>query len=105
MTERGAFREKFDALDAAMRATLVFRYREGLPLAHVAQLVDVDVERLRPRIERALAGLGCGEEALRQRLDELRDDPGLSSFALITVVRAERRRRRFRLGGLVWRRA
>lgn len=99
MTELGAFREKFDALDAAMRAALVYRYRERLPLAHVAQLVEVDLGCLASRVDRALTGLGYAEEALREKLDVLHDDPGLSSFALIMAVRAERPRRRFRVAG------
>ena len=101
--EHSAFREKFDALDAAMRAALVFRFREGLPLAHVAQLVEVDLGDLALRMGRALVDLGCREEELCQTLGELCDDSGMSSFALIAVVRAERRQRRFRLERLVWR--
>ena len=103
MTEQGAFREKFDALDPAMRAALVFRYREGLSPAHVAQLVEIGPGDLAPRMARALTDLGYPEEALCRNLDELCDDPALSSFALVLAVRTERRQRRFRLRRLVGR--
>jgi hypothetical protein len=102
MTGNEVFRNQFDALDVALRAALVFRYREGLPLAHVAQLVEVPIRRLGPRLDRTLLELRDSgaltpyeepEEALRHELVELRDDPALSSFSLVSAVRARHLRR------------
>ncbi|MBS2549088.1 hypothetical protein KGQ19_19675 [Catenulispora sp. NL8] len=102
------FQQHFDALDVTTRAALVFRYREGLPLSHVAQLVDRPARKLGPHLERSLSSLsdagaltGAGaldeaedaQDALRRRLEELRGDPALSSFSLVSAVRAERNRR------------
>lgn len=124
------FQQHFDALDVTTRAALVFRYREGLPLSHVAQLVDRPARKLGPQIERtlselsdagALAGAGAidggedtgnagaenaedAEDALRQRLEELRGDPALSSFSLVSAVRAERNRRGLLRGRVMGRR-
>src|SRR6185437_9030656 len=39
MTEQETFQKQFGALAVTTRAALVFRYRENLPLSHVAQLV------------------------------------------------------------------
>jgi len=97
------FLELFDTLDAKTRAALVFRYREELPLPHVAQLVDEDTELLEQRLGRALAQLrDCGalsaaatEEELCQWLEKLRDEPALSAFSLVLAVRSQPRRRRF----------
>jgi hypothetical protein len=100
------FQKQFDALDVTMRAALVFRYRENLPLAHVAQLVELPARRLAPRLDRTLTELresgaldqdGSAEEALRQYLEERRDDPALSSFNLVRAVRALHNRR-----GVFW---
>uniref|UniRef100_UPI001892490D hypothetical protein n=1 Tax=Catenulispora pinisilvae TaxID=2705253 RepID=UPI001892490D len=108
------FQQHFDALDVTTRAALVFRYREGLPLSHVAQLVDRPARKLGPQLERtlsalrdagaldgadgfdqagALDGAEDAQDALRRRLEELRGDPALSSFSLVSAVRAERNRR------------
>jgi DNA-directed RNA polymerase specialized sigma24 family protein len=102
MNGHEVFQQKFDALDVSTRAALVFRYREGLPLAHVAQLVDRPVRKLGPQLDRTLAefrdagALTASEDparAVSSELDELRGDPALSSFSLVKAVRAERNRR------------
>jgi len=97
------FREQFETLDAKARAALVFRYREELPLAHVAQLVGETPEQLERLLGRALAQLRergaltrpAGEDELHTWLDKLRDDPALSSFSLMLGVRTQPRRLRF----------
>ena len=97
------FQQAFDALDVTMRAALVFRYREGLPLAHVAQLVERPVRKLGPEIDRVVAGLVdrgvlAGTDvpdpakALATELDAMRGDPALTSFSLVRAVRAEHNR-------------
>lgn len=97
------FLEQFDKFDAQTRAALVFRYREELPLPHVAQLVGADTTRLEQRLARALTQLrdsgalsaSATEEELCQWLEKLRDEPALSSFSLVLAVRSQPRRRRF----------
>ncbi|GAA1962944.1 hypothetical protein [Catenulispora subtropica] len=98
------FQEQFETFDAKTRAALVFRYREELSSAHVAQLVGERPEQVELRLGRALARLRdrgaltrpLGEDELYQWLDKLRDEPGFSSFSLVLAVRRERgRRRRF----------
>lgn len=97
------FQKTFDALDVTMRAALVFRYRERLPLAHVAQLVERPVRKVGPEIDRVVAGLvdrgvlAAAEEpdlaeALAAELDAMRGDPALTSFNLVRAVRAEHNR-------------
>jgi hypothetical protein len=87
-----------------MRAALVFRYREGLPLSHVAQLVDRPVRKLGPALDRVLAELrdagalnpaddSDSAAAVAHELAALRDDPALSSFNLVRAVRAEQNQR------------
>ena len=93
------FREQFGKLDAKARAAVVFRYREDLPPAHVAQLVDETPEQLERLLGRALAHLReCGalprsswEDELCTWLDKLRDDPAFSSFSLVLAVRSRPR--------------
>lgn len=106
MTGQEVFTKQFDALDVTLRAALVFRYREGLPLSHVGQLVDVPARKLEPLLDQTLIQLresgaldtdGSDEEALQQRLEESRDDPALSSFSLVSAVRAQINRR-----GVFW---
>lgn len=110
MTEQEVFQKQFDALAVATRAALVFRYRESLPLSHVAQLVDRPVGKLEQHLDRivtqllesgALAPTGSeaetgesAEEIVRRRLEELRGDPALSAFSLVSAVRAKQQERR-----------
>ncbi|GAA2035833.1 hypothetical protein GCM10009839_40800 [Catenulispora yoronensis] len=102
MTEQAAFQEKFAALDVPARAALVFWYRERLPLDHVAKLVERSPERVERDVIDALAELRragvlprppATEDELCQWLDKLRDEPELSTFALVAAVRAGRARR------------
>ena len=102
MSEHENFQQRFDRLDVTMRAALVFRYREGLPLSHVAQLVDRPVRKLGPALDRTLAdlrdagALAAADDpaaAVAHELGELRGDPALSSFNLVRAVRAEQNRR------------
>ncbi|MEZ0115382.1 hypothetical protein ABH920_009417 [Catenulispora sp. EB89] len=134
MTAHEIFQQRFNALDVTTRAALVFRYREGLPLAHVAQLVDRPARKLGPLLDRTLAelceagalpaaaepaaaGPASGDpasagpasagptadpaQALRDELDALRGDPALSSFSLVSAVRAEQNRRGLLRGGVM----
>lgn len=118
MTEQELFQKQFAAFAVTTRAALVFRYRENLPLAHVAQLVDRPVEKLEQHLDRVLTQLresgalnaspadGDGDadndgeagessvEVLRRRLEELRGDPALSAFSLVCAVRAKQQQRR-----------
>ncbi|MEY9927879.1 hypothetical protein ABH926_002513 [Catenulispora sp. GP43] len=105
MTEQEVFQKQFSALAVTTRAALVFRYREGLPLSHVAQLVDRPAGKLEQHLDRVLTELkGAGalesghqetaEEVLCQRLEELRGDPALSAFSLVCAVRAKQQERR-----------
>lgn len=100
MTEQEVFQKQFSALALTSRAALVFRYREGLPLSHVAQLVDRPARKLEQHLDRVLTELrdsgvlessdsASTEEVLRRRLEELRGDPALSAFSLVSAVRAE----------------
>lgn len=100
MTEQEVFQKQFGALGVATRAALVFRYREDLPLSHVAQLVDRPAGKLEQHLGRVLAELResgalespdaeSSEEVLRRRLEELRGDPALSTFSLVSAVRAK----------------
>ena len=110
MTAHEIFQQRFNALDVTTRAALVFRYREGLPLAHVAQLVDRPVRKLGPRLDRTLTELGDAGAlsasadpalAVHDELDALRGDPALSSFSLVSAVRAEQNRRGLLRGGVM----
>ena len=107
MTEHEIFQQQFYALDLTMRAALVFRYREGLPLAHVAELVGRPARKLGPQLDKTLTELHASGAlpsttnvalALRDELDEMRGDPALSSFGLVRAVRAEQNRRGFLRG-------
>ena len=119
MTEQDVFQQQFGALAVTTRAALVFRYREGLPLSHVAQLVDRPAGKLEQHLDRTVtrlleagalesagsestgsesaasesAGRESAEEVLRRRLEDLRGDPALSAFSLVCAVRAEQNRR------------
>jgi hypothetical protein len=106
MTEQEVFQKQFGDLAVTTRAALVFRYREGLPLSHVAQLVDRPAGKLEQHLDRVVRQLresgalepadsGSAEEVLCRRLEELRGDPALSSFSLVSAVRAKQRERRF----------
>jgi hypothetical protein len=97
------FQQTFDALDVTMRAALVFRYREGLPLSHVAQLVERPVRKLGPEMDRVVAGwaesgvlaeadVSDPGPALAAKLDAMRGDPALTAFNLVRAVRAEQNR-------------
>lgn len=105
MTEQEVFQKQFGALAVTTRAALVFRYREGLPLSHVAQLVDRPAGKLEEHLERVLTELrdsgalaspdsDSSEAILRRRLEDLRGDPALSAFSLISAVRAKQQERR-----------
>jgi hypothetical protein len=109
MTEQEVFQKQFGALAVTTRAALVFRYREGLPISHVAQLVDRPAGKLEQHLDRVLTELlksgalvptdsESSEEVLRRRLEELRGDPALSAFSLVSAVRAKQQERRL-LGG------
>ncbi len=104
MTEQDVFQKQFGALAVTTRAALVFRYREGLPLSHVAQLVDRPAGKLEQHLDRVVRELrdrgalestdsAPAEEVLRRRLEELRGDPALSAFSLVSAVRAIQRNR------------
>lgn len=112
MTPHEIFQQHLTTLDVTTRAALVFRYREGLPLTHVAQLVDRPLRKLAPHLDRTVAKLReagalgpidagddpiqagkATEDALRERLEELRGDPTLTSFSLVSAVRAEQNER------------
>lgn len=101
------FREQFETLDAETRAALVFRYREELPLDHVAHLVGRTPEHVARDIALALAALqGSGalprstaessvaEDELCTWLDKLREDTAHSSFSLVLAVRTRPRQRK-----------
>lgn len=105
MTEQDTFQKQFGALAVTTRAALVFRYRENLPLSHVAQLVDRPAGKLEQHLDRVLTELlksgalvptdsETSEEVLSRRLEELRGDPALSAFSLVSAVRAKQRERR-----------
>ena len=105
MTEQEVFQKQFGTYAVTTRAALVFRYREGLPLSHVAQLVNRPAGKLEQHLDRVLTELresgalgsaalesgdsGSSEEILRRRLEELRGDPALSAFSLVSAVRAK----------------
>ena len=78
MTEQETFQKQFGALAVTTRAALVFRYRENLPLSHVAQLVDRPAAKLEQHLDRVLTellksgalvptGTESSEEVLRRR--------------------------------------
>jgi hypothetical protein len=105
MTEQETFQKQFGAFAVTTRAALVFRYRENLPLSHVAQLVDRPAGKLEQHLDRVLTQLrdsgalesadsASSEEVLRRRLEELRGDPALSAFSLVSAVRAKQQERR-----------
>ena len=105
MTEQEVFQKQFGAYAVTIRAALVFRYREDLPLSHVAQLVDRSARKLEQHLGRVLTELwnsgalessdsASAEEVLRRRLEELRGDPALSTFSLVSAVRAEQQEHR-----------
>ncbi|MEY9911517.1 hypothetical protein ABIA35_007769 [Catenulispora sp. MAP12-49] len=105
MTEQEVFQKQFGALAVTTRAALVFRYREGLPISHVAQLVDRPAGKLEQHLDRVLTELlksgalvptdsESSEEVLRRQLEELRGDPALSAFSLVSAVRAKQQERR-----------
>lgn len=106
MTEQDTFQKQFGAFAVTTRAALVFRYRENLPLSHVAQLVDRPAGKLEQHLDRVLTELlksgalvpadsdESSEDVLRRRLEELRGDPALSAFSLVSAIRAKQQERR-----------